>query len=220
MTLEIDNVELSFSKKTILNGIYLKAETGKITGILGRNGCGKSSLLEIIFGRLKPKYKLVRVNKKPILKPLYLTKLVKYLPQNSLASKQLKLKTAFKLYDIDWNVFENRFKLFSKYKHLRFSQLSGGEQRVVEIYLTLKSSGKIVLLDEPFSHIAPLYIEHIKSMLNEEKHEKVIIITDHYYKDIIDVSDTLYLIHNKSSKLIKNLSELEDHHYLNIGSLA
>jgi len=52
---ELDNVELYFKNKRILNGIYLKAETGKVTAILGENGCGKSSLLNIAFGNLKPK---------------------------------------------------------------------------------------------------------------------------------------------------------------------
>lgn len=63
MFLEIDNIELYFKNKRILNGIYLKAETGKTTGILGRNGCGKSSLLDIVFDNLKPKYKLIRIDK-------------------------------------------------------------------------------------------------------------------------------------------------------------
>ena len=63
MIFEIDNVELYFNKKRILNGIYLKAETGKITGLLGSNGSEKSSLLEIAFGNLKPKYKLIRIDK-------------------------------------------------------------------------------------------------------------------------------------------------------------
>lgn len=63
MVFELDNVELFFKNKRILNGIYLKAEIGKVTGILGRNGYGKSSLLTIFFGGLKPKYKLLRINK-------------------------------------------------------------------------------------------------------------------------------------------------------------
>ena len=55
MILEIDNIELSFKNKRILNGIYLKAETGKITGILGSNGSGKTSLLNIMFLRFTTK---------------------------------------------------------------------------------------------------------------------------------------------------------------------
>lgn len=61
MILEIDNIELAFDQKKILNGIYVKFETGEITGLLGKNGCGKTSLLEIIFGTLKPKYKNIRI---------------------------------------------------------------------------------------------------------------------------------------------------------------
>ena len=66
MILEVDNIELNFDQTSILQGIYLKAETQKVTCILGRNGCGKSSLLKIIFGSLKAKYSLVRLNKNPI----------------------------------------------------------------------------------------------------------------------------------------------------------
>ena len=60
MILEIDNVELYFSNKRILNGIYLKAETGKVTGILGCNGSGKSCLMNIIFYR---PFKIIYVDK-------------------------------------------------------------------------------------------------------------------------------------------------------------
>ncbi|WP_417871864.1 ATP-binding cassette domain-containing protein [Winogradskyella sp.] len=49
MILEVDNIELNFKNKRILSGIYLKAETEKVTAILGSNGCGKSSLLDIIL---------------------------------------------------------------------------------------------------------------------------------------------------------------------------
>ena len=59
MLFEIDNVELRMASEHILKGIYLKAETGKITGILGANGCGKSSLLSILFGNLSPENKLI-----------------------------------------------------------------------------------------------------------------------------------------------------------------
>lgn len=69
--IEIDNVELNFGINEVLKAIYFKAEKGKITGILGRNGCGKTSLLRIIFGELKPNNKLIRIDNKPILTPLY-----------------------------------------------------------------------------------------------------------------------------------------------------
>jgi len=219
MILELDNVELYFYNKRILNGIYLKAETGKITGILGSNGCGKSSLLEIIFGNITPKYKLLRLNKIPVFNPLYLTKTVKYLPQYSFLPK-LKLKTIFKLFAVDWNNFILIFDAFSKYKDVKINKLSGGEQRIIEVYLILKSKSDIVLLDEPFSHLSPLHIEKIKTILVEEKADKTIIITDHMYPYIIEVSDDIYLLKNGCTKKIQHLNELEDYKYLSIGSIS
>ncbi|APY10145.1 ABC transporter ATP-binding protein [Seonamhaeicola sp. S2-3] len=214
MILEIDSIELYFKKKPILNGIYLKAETGEITGILGSNGCGKSCLLNIIFGNLKPKYKLVRINSTPILKPLYKTKLVSYLPQYNFIPKYIKLKTAFKLYKVDWKVFIEHFETLSIFKNTKFGLLSGGEQRIIEIYLTLKTPRQIILLDEPFNGVAPLYIEKIKSLIKLEKNQKCIILTDHRYSEVIDVCNNLYLIKNGCTKQINNLRELEDYKHI------
>ena len=220
MIIEIDNVELYFNNKSILNGIYLKAETGMTTGVLGSNGCGKSCLLNIVFGNLKPKYSLVRINNSPILKELYKTKLVSYLPQHHFIPNRMKIKTAFKLFQVDWNPFIKKFETFHPYKNFYFKKLSGGERRVVEIYLILKCSRKIILLDEPFSHVAPLYIQKIKDLIEEEKHKKAIIITDHMYEHMIAVSDTIYLLKNGCTKLIDNPKELEDYKYLSIGTLS
>ena len=219
MILEIDNVELNFNSKRILSGIYLKAETGRVVGILGSNGCGKTSLLNIIFGNIQPKYKLVRIDKKPVLKPLYLTKLVKYLPQHTFLPN-LKLPSIFKLFHVDWEDFILHFPAFSKYKKTKINRLSVGEQRIVEIYLILKSNSEIVLLDEPFSHISPLQIEKIKQLISIEKLEKIIIITDHLYSHIIETSDEIYLLKNGCSKKIDKLNELEDYRYLSEGSLT
>ena len=220
MILEIDNVELYFKNKRILNGIYLKAETGIVTGILGSNGCGKSCLLQIIFGSLKPKFKLVRVNNKPILKPLYKTKLVKFLPQYHFIPNRLKLKTVFHQYKINWKTFINEFDSFKPYENFKFNKLSGGEKRLIEAYITLKSKSKIVLLDEPFSHLSPIHIEKIIQIIEREKKDKAIIITDHMYRHILNTADTIYLLKNGCTKLINDSLDLEDYKYLKEGQLT
>lgn len=220
MNLEIDNVELYFANKRILNGIYLKAETGKVTGILGSNGCGKSCLMQIIFGSLLPKYHLIRLDGQPILKPLYQTKHIHFLPQHGLAPNYIKIKTIFNLMRVDWLVFISDFPTFSTFKNNKMKTLSGGERRIIETYLILKSPVNIILLDEPFSHIAPLYIEKIKELIQEEKHKKTIIITDHYFKEVIESSDDLYLLKNGCTKRITQLDELEDYQYLKVGMLS
>ncbi len=214
MIFELDNVELYFKNKRILNGIYLKAETGKVTAILGRNGCGKSSLLNIAFGNLKPKYMLIRLDNKPLLKPLYTTGLAKYLPQYNFIPTGMKLSRVFKLFDLDWNLFIENFEAFSIYESVKFKVLSGGERRLVETYIILKTASQIVILDEPFSHISPLYIERIKKLITEEKKHKAIIISDHMYQHIIDASNTIYLLKNGTTKKIENLIDLETYNYL------
>ncbi len=215
MILEIDNVELYYQKKTVLNGIYLKAETGKVTGILGSNGSGKSCLLNIIFGSLEPKYKLIRIDNEPVLKPLFLDNQTAFLSQHDFIPNRMKVTTAFKLFKVSWDDFAEEFPLFKKYKFQRFNKLSGGERRVIEIYLILHKESNIVLLDEPFNGVAPLYIEKIKAMIQLQKQEKIVILTDHRYKEVTDVSDTIYLIKNGCTILINELTELEDYKYVN-----
>ncbi|MDE3743987.1 ATP-binding cassette domain-containing protein, partial [Maribacter polysaccharolyticus] len=65
--LELDSVILEFGRKLVLHNVYIKSETNKITGLLGRNGSGKTSILDIIYGELIPINKSVRINNKVIL---------------------------------------------------------------------------------------------------------------------------------------------------------
>ncbi|PZD79643.1 ATP-binding cassette domain-containing protein [Mesonia sp. K7] len=214
MILEVDNIELRYSEKLILQAVYLKTETSKITGILGRNGSGKSSLLQIIFGNISPKYKLIRIDHQPIIKKLYKTGLVTYLPQHHFLPKHLSLHKIFNLYEVKWDNFTNHFEPLSKHKNAKTKDLSGGEQRIVEIYLILKSKVKITLLDEPFSNIAPIYIEKIKGLIEQEKQHKIIMLTDHLYEDVLDLADNIYLLKNRRSILISDKKGLEEYGYL------
>ena len=212
--LEIDNIELNYGTKNVLQGIYFKAEAGKITGILGSNGCGKTSLLRILFGELKPKSKLIRIDSKPILRPMYSKGIVKYLPQFHYIPKSLTLKNIFHFNDVDYTAFADLFPDFKDKRHFKFKQLSGGEKRLIEVYTTIKSPSKILLLDEPFSYLAPVYTETLKDEILRSKEDKFIIITDHHYKKILDISDQLYLIKDGWSKLITSNEQLVQYNYL------
>lgn len=215
MIVELDNIELSFDSKSILHGVYLKGETGRITGILGTNGAGKSSLLHILFGQLEPQRKLLKIDSQPILKPLFSSGMVKLLPQQNLIPGQLKLRQAFQLYKVSWAGFTSIFPGFEKYERAGVQELSGGERRMVEIYLSIKSDSKIILLDEPFSHLSPVNIEKTKELILEAGKDKVVILTDHMFRDVISVADDLYLLKNGCSKLITDLKQLENYRYLN-----
>lgn len=211
--LEIDNIELNFDSKSILKAIYLKAEKGKVTGILGRNGSGKTSLLRIIFGELIPNNKLIRIDKKPILEPLYKKGCIKYLTQFSIMPNSLSLKKGFSFFNVSLDSFLEDFPNFVELKNNSFFEFSGGERRLIETYIFIKSEAKIVLLDEPFSHLAHLYIEKIKELIEIEKKNKIFIITDHLYKDILNISDDVYLLKEGWIKFITNHEDLIFHNY-------
>ncbi len=145
--------------------------------------------------------------------------MIRYLPQHRLLPNAVKIKTVFRLLNVDWQEFVTMFEAFSILRNNKINTLSGGERRVIETYLVLKSPGKIILMDEPFSHIAPLYIERFKQMIELKKQIKAIIITDHYYLDVLDTADNLYLLKNGCTKRIDNIKDLEDYKYLNSGRL-
>lgn len=218
LILEIDSIELSFDEKKILYGVYLKAETGKVTGILGRNGCGKTCLLRILFGDLKSKYKNVRVNGTYLKRKLFATHQVAYLPQHQLLPNTLRVSKAFDLFKVDWQDFITVFESFKIYKKSKINILSSGELRVIETYLILNSGKQIILLDEPFSFIAPLYVEKFKLLIQEKKEDCAILITDHFYREILDISDAIYLLKNGYSKLIQSKEDLENEGYINFNS--
>ncbi|HSP41085.1 MAG TPA: ABC transporter ATP-binding protein [Gillisia sp.] len=220
MYFEIDNVELRVASEHILKGIYLKAETGKITGILGANGCGKSSLLSILFGSLSPNHKLIRIDSKPYLKPLFTYNIVKLLPQASFIPSHLKITTVFKLFGVSWTEFIADFDSFSTYANSTVREISGGERRLIEAYLIIKSKADLVLLDEPFTHLSPIYIEKFTKILKKETKNKAVVMTDHLYHHIIDLADDLYFLTNGCTQLIKDPVELENLKYLSSGTVS
>jgi len=212
--LELDNVQLYFGKKEILKGVYFKAEKGKITGILGSNGSGKTSLLRVLFGELKPNNKLVRIDHKPILCPLYSKRIIHYLPQFNYIPNNLTLQRIFAIYNLNLEPFFLLFPTLKENTRKRFGAFSGGEKRLIEIYTSIKCKTEIVLLDEPFSHLAPIYTEVLKREIINAKTEKCIVVTDHLYQKVLDISDELYLMKEGYTKKINSKEDLVRYNYL------
>ena len=215
-TLEVDSVILEFGTRRILQDVYLKCETGKITGLLGSNGTGKSCLMKIIFGELETNNKSVRLNGESFIDNRRSTNDLRYLPQYKFVPKSLSVKRIFEDFKLDNSEFISEFPSFlSKYKK-RFYELSGGEQRIIEVYLMLVSKSKFCMLDEPFSHIMPVHIDIFKRLILREKMNKGILVTDHLYQNIVDISDSLYLITEGKTHLTKSVQDLETFGYIKI----
>lgn len=207
--LEIDSVILEFGSKRVLQDVYLICETGKITGLLGRNGSGKTCLMNIVFGQLRPENHSVRIDGKVLLKKNRLTEQMMYLPQFGFIPRGLYIKRIFKDFKLDFDDFIIEFPEFEKYRNVKLNRLSGGEQRIIEVYLLLVSKTNFCLLDEPFSQIMPVHVESIKRLILREKQNKGVLVTDHLYEHIVDICDSLYLINNGKTYLTKSVHELK-----------
>jgi ABC-type lipopolysaccharide export system ATPase subunit len=207
-TLEADSIQLAFNNRTILSDIYVKCETGKITGLLGRNGQGKSCLMKIIYGSLACE-KSIRFDNIAQYEAYKRPDLLLYLPQFNFIPKTLSLKRIFKDFELDFSSFEMAFPEFAKRYKSSISNLSGGEQRLIELYVIIKAKSQFAMLDEPFTHLNPLQIEKVQNLLLAEKENKGFLITDHMYQHITAVCDNLYILTNGKTHLTKSMEEIE-----------
>lgn len=206
--LEIDGVQLEFNGKKILSSIYLSCETGKITGLLGKNGQGKSCLMKIIHGCL-PCEKSVRFDHMSIVESFKRPDLLVYLPQFNFIPASLTLRRVFQDFGLDYSSFQYRFPEFATRERVSIRHLSGGERRLIELYVIVKTTSQFALLDEPFTHLNPLQIEKVKELLIEEKANKGLLITDHMYRHVTDICDSLYVLTNGQTYLTKSITDIE-----------
>ena len=207
-TLEADSIQLQFGHRVILSNIYLKAGTGTITGLLGRNGEGKSCLMKIIYGSLACE-KSVRIDNTAQHEAFKRPDLLLYLPQFNFIPRSLSLKRIFRDFDLDFTSFTGRFSGFQSRYRSSIGSLSGGDRRLVELYVIVKSKSQFAMLDEPFSHLSPVQVEKVKELLMEEKANKGFIITDHLYQHIIEVCNDLYVLVNGKTHLTRGLEDIE-----------
>lgn len=208
-TLAIDSVELSFGDRDILQGAYIGVQTGEVVGLLGRNGSGKTCLMKIIYGVLPCRYRTLKVDDVYTTQAYRQQGLIRYAPQFAYVPSGLKMERVFADFDLDIDLFFRDFPEMEKCRKQKFGQLSGGERRLAEVYLPLVSPVKFALLDEPFSQVMPLHIQRIKDLIRREKENKGILITDHMYRHILDISDRVYLLANKSSCLVRKDEDLQ-----------
>ncbi|MBD3582120.1 ATP-binding cassette domain-containing protein [Flavobacterium selenitireducens] len=215
--LEIDSVRKSFSGKLVVSDVWLKIETGEIVGLLGRNGSGKSTLLKIISGNLRGEQQHLRIDGK-------LTSDAKnriaYLNQDNFVPKQFSVKKAMLL-----SLGDDQVEAFCDDEMTRsildrkISELSTGQRRYFEIRLLLFHPADFVLLDEPYNGLSPTLIEEVNALIRSRSKSKAIIVTDHNYRNIIDVSTRLVLMKEGTTHHLSNKSGLVEKGYLNEGML-
>lgn len=212
--LEAENIIFETRHLRVLDNVYVRVETGSVTGILGRNGSGKSCLMKVAAGILGYECASVRVNGLAVVTPYLKKGLVNYLPQEHFVPKRLKVAEAFRMYGVPMEVVSQKLKEIKLNSKEPIGNLSSGEIRLIETLMVLLSPTKFSFLDEPFSYLMPLHIEFLTAMINQEKQKKGILISDHMYRDIVALSDRLYMVSNGKLYTVSNVEDLADYGYI------
>jgi len=214
--MEVDSVLLEFGQQRILLDVYVKCETGSITGLFGRNGQGKTCLMNVIYGSLQATSKSVRFDDVSTYEAYKRSDILTYLPQSRFIPLSLTLKRIFLDFEVSFSEFEDFFPEFKLLSNSVIGKLSGGQRRLVEVYVIMKSNAQFSMLDEPFTHIMPVHIEKMKDIMMLEKLKKGFLITDHLYRQTIDICDTVYVLNNCKVYLTKQLEDIEKFGYVRI----
>ena len=200
MKFEIKNLTKKFKDVTIIDDVSITFNSGKIYGIVGRNGSGKSVFLKILCSFYNPtsgtilqdEFDYISNNSFPkntralIEKPDFVSELSGYENLKLLASIENKIgDEEIEKVLKDVNLYEEKDKKYHKY--------SLGMKQKLGIAQVLMENPDVLILDEAFNGIEESSVKKIKKILIEEKKKgKLIIITSHIKEDIMELSDEIY----------------------------
>jgi len=204
--LKIQNISVKISNSIILKNIDMYIKRGMITCIMGKNGMGKTTLLETIIGHHRPylghiNYNGVNISK---LLPYERAKLgLAYVPQGREIFPRLTVKenlfTGLSIknndYKLDTEVL-SLFPILSEMLDRYGGDLSGGQQQQLAIARALLMRPKVLILDEPTEGIQPSIIKIIKDVIVHVKEVKktTIVLVEQYFDFVQDIADEVVII--------------------------
>ena len=207
--LEAKNISKSFGKVQALNDVNFFLYKGKIHGLLGENGAGKSSLMNILSGIYQPEKGsiIIEGEKQNKLNPDLAAKLgIGMVHQEFRLIENFTIKDNLTLSraNIYINDFEEAFNRYSEIFSLSvspdslISQLSVGEKQKIEIMKLIFNNNKILLLDEPTAVLTPQETNQLKNSLETltKEDEKTIVFITHKLKEIKEFTETIFVMKN------------------------
>ncbi len=208
MEIKVENLSKSFKKNIVLKDVNLLMTSGKIYGLSGRNGSGKSVLLKLICGLYKPTsgkvlFDGIEYNSNDVYVPNLRALIEKPSFFHNLSGfENLKLLAYIqhKIFDDEIN---NALKVVNLYeeKDKKYSEYSLGMKQKLGIAQVIMENPQIMILDEPFNGIENDTVKKIsKYLLQEKKKDKLIIVSTHIMEDLDNLSDEVYSFDNGTVK--------------------
>ena len=209
--LKISGISKSYGRRLVLKKINFELHKSEIFGVLGPNGCGKTTIFNSIMGICRINegnifVNNIKINNLPIHERA--TKFrIGYIPQNSAVFLNLTcqeyIRAIAEVKIKDKSLQENKIQeLLSDFnleylKNIKAINLSGGEKKRLCISMALVSNPQILLMDEPFAALDLITIDMIKKIIVSLQKKLIsVIVTDHNAKDLMNVSDMCIIISN------------------------
>lgn len=196
--LEVNNIVKTFGRKAVLDNISLTLEKGKVLGILGPNGNGKTTLLNLIAGLYKPTSGNIKVD--GILVGYETKKIVSYLQEKEYVNKWMTIKDAINFYkdffeDFDEVKLDELLISMKLDRKSKIKTLSKGMTEKLGLTLTLSRKSKLYILDEPISGVDTITRDKIvNTIINHLDEETSMLITTHYVGELEKLFDEVIFI--------------------------
>lgn len=196
--LEVNGVSKKLGRKEVLKDISITLNKGKVLGILGPNGNGKTTLLNIIVGFLKADSGEVKVSGMEVGSET--KKVISFLQEKSNLSKRMNINDAINFYidfftDFDMDKMNELIKFMNLDRAVKIQSLSKGMLEKLCLSLVLSRKAQLYILDEPISGVDLLAREKIMdAIINNIDDEKSIIITTHYIGELEQIFDEVVFI--------------------------
>ncbi len=212
--LQCIDLNKSFGKKQILKNINLTIPRGKIIGLLGKNGMGKSTLIKLINDLLTISSGQILVNGKPI--GVDSKKIISYLPERTYLDKGMTVEKTIKYFAEFYEDFDSK-KACKLLEDLgldisqKIGKMSKGMQEKVQLVLVMSRKAELYILDEPLGGVDPATRDYIlDTILTNFNDGASVIISTHLISDIERILDNIIFIDNGEIVLTAEADELRN----------
>ena len=204
----------SYDEKQVLKDVNLKIPKGKIVGLLGKNGTGKTTLIKLINDLLTPTSGEILIKGK---KPGVESKdIIAYLPEKTYLDREMSVKDAIKYFEEFYTNFDSK-KAVKLLKDLdldmnsKISKMSKGMQEKLQLILVMSRNAELYILDEPLGGVDPATRDYIlDTILSNFCEGASVIISTHLIADIERILDEVIFIDKGEIVLISSADELRN----------
>ena len=208
----IQNLNKRYGKKQVLKDINLTLHSGRIIGLLGPNGSGKTTIIKILNGLLKDYQGQILVDGHSL--GVHSKKLISYLPDEPYFENWMTTSDVLQLFhdlyaDFDLNKALSLMEKMNIEKKIKIKQLSKGMKEKFQLVLVMSRKAKIYILDEPLGGKDPAARELIlDTILNNYDEEAMVLLSTHLIADIEKIFDEVIFIKDGSIILHQNCEDL------------